>query len=50
MARNKITRDELIARVKTNGYQRGAHRDEDSVRHRNKHVNKVKPQIHIILI
>ncbi len=26
MARQKITRDELMARAKANGYQRGAHR------------------------
>ena len=42
MARKKITGDELNARAKANGYQRGAHRDKDSLRDRNKHVDKVK--------
>jgi hypothetical protein len=32
MAKKKITGDELSARAKENGYQRGAHRDEDSLR------------------
>lgn len=42
MSRKKITGDKLIARAEANGYQRGAHRDEDGLRHRNKHVDKVK--------
>jgi hypothetical protein len=42
MAKKKITGDELSARAKENGYQRGAHRDEDSLRDQNKHVDKVK--------
>ena len=42
MARKKIIWDELSARAKANGYQRGAHRDKDSLRDRNKHVDKVK--------
>jgi hypothetical protein len=41
MAR-KATGDELSARAKENGYQRGAHRDKDSLRDQNKHVDKVK--------
>jgi hypothetical protein len=41
MARNKISGDELIARAKENGYQKGAHRGPDGPRHRNKHVDKV---------
>ena len=42
MARKKITADELSARARANGYRRGAHRDKDSLRDRNKHVDKVK--------
>jgi hypothetical protein len=33
----KQTADELSARAKANGYKRGAHREEDSRRDRNKH-------------
>jgi hypothetical protein len=42
MARKKITGDELSARAKANGYQRGAHRDKDRLRDQNKHVDTVK--------
>ena len=42
MAKKKITGAELAARAKANGYQRGAHRNKDSLRDRNKHVDKVK--------
>jgi hypothetical protein len=42
MARKKITGVELIARAKANGYQRGAHRDKDGLRDRNKHGDKAK--------
>jgi hypothetical protein len=41
-ARKNITGDELIARTKLNGYQRGAHRDEDGLRDRNRRVDKAK--------
>jgi hypothetical protein len=37
MARKKATADELDARAEANGYQRGAHREEDSRRDGNKH-------------
>ena len=36
MARKMITRDELNARARANGYQTGAHGEEDSCRDRNK--------------
>jgi hypothetical protein len=36
MARKKATPDELEARAEANGYQRGAHREEDSRRDGNK--------------
>ena len=42
MTRKKITGDELSARAKANGYQKGAHREEDGRRNRNKHIDKVK--------
>jgi hypothetical protein len=40
MARKKTTADELIARARANGYQKGVHRDKDSHQDRNKHVDK----------
>ena len=42
MERKKITEDDLNARAKANGYQRGAHREKDGRRNRNKHIDKVK--------
>jgi hypothetical protein len=45
MAGKKITGDELSARAKANDYQRGAHRDEDSRRARNKPINKVESML-----
>jgi hypothetical protein len=42
MARKKLTGDELSARAKANGYQRGAHRDKDSLRDQRKHTGKTK--------
>jgi hypothetical protein len=42
MAKKKITGAELAAHAKANGYQRSTHRDKDSLRDRNKHVDKVK--------
>src|SRR5438105_3297529 len=38
----KVTGDELSARAKANGYQRGAHRDKNSLRDQTKHVDRVK--------
>ena len=40
--RKKVAGDELSARAKANGYQRGVHRDKDSLRDQNKHVDRVK--------
>jgi hypothetical protein len=37
MARKKATADELDAHATANGYQRGAHREEDNRRDGNKH-------------
>jgi hypothetical protein len=42
MARKKATPDELGAHAEANGYQRGAHREEDSRRDCNKHDDKTK--------
>ena len=42
MIRKKITADELSAHARANPYQRGTNRDRDSLRGRNKHVDKVK--------
>jgi hypothetical protein len=33
---------ELVARAKAKGYQRGAHKEKDMVRNRHKHIGKVK--------
>jgi hypothetical protein len=33
---------ELVARAKAEGYQRGAHKEKDKVRNRHKHVDKIK--------
>jgi hypothetical protein len=42
MAKKEITGDEPSAHAKENGCHRGAHRDEDSLRDQNKHVENVK--------
>jgi hypothetical protein len=42
MAKKKVTGDELNARAKANGYQRGIHRDKDNLRDQNKYVTTVK--------
>jgi hypothetical protein len=42
MAKKEITGDELSARAKENSYQRVAHRDKDSLRDQNKHMDRVK--------
>jgi hypothetical protein len=42
MARKKATPDELEARAAANGYQIGAHREEDSRRDGNKHGDTTK--------
>ena len=49
MARKKATADELDARAEANGYQRGAHREEDSRRDGNKHEDKTKKNQDITL-
>ena len=41
MAR-KTDEDGLLARADANGYRKGAHREEDTVRDRNKHIEKTK--------
>ena len=42
MGRKKATAEELEARAEANGYQLGAHREEDSRRDGNKHGDKAK--------
>ena len=42
MARKKVMADDLNARAKENGNQRGVRREKDSLRDRNKHVDSVK--------
>ncbi|KAH0543790.1 hypothetical protein FGG08_001972 [Glutinoglossum americanum] len=42
MARKEATAEELLARAEANGYERGAHREKDSVRDANRHIEKTK--------
>jgi hypothetical protein len=42
MAKQNVAADELNARAEAKGYQRGAHRDKDSLRDRKKHIDKTK--------
>jgi hypothetical protein len=42
VVRKKLTADELDAGAEANGYQKGAHREEDSRRDRNKHGDDTK--------
>jgi hypothetical protein len=42
MPRREATAEELLARAKANGYERGAHREKDSIRDANRHVKKTK--------
>jgi hypothetical protein len=42
MPRQKATEEELGARVEANGYQRGAHREEDNHPDSNKHGDTTK--------
>jgi hypothetical protein len=43
MGQQELTADELLlARAEANGYQKGAHREADEVRGREKHVSKTK--------
>jgi hypothetical protein len=45
LSQQELTADELLlARAEANGYQRGAHREADEVRGRDKHVSKTKNQ------
>jgi hypothetical protein len=40
MAKRKITVEELVARAESSGYKRGAHREKDSTRDENRHINR----------
>jgi hypothetical protein len=42
MAKQKITEDELNARAKAKGYQKGVYRDKDNLRDRKKYIDKIK--------
>jgi hypothetical protein len=42
MAKRKATAEELEARAESNGYRRGAYREEDSTRDNGKHNKKIK--------
>lgn len=39
MAGKDATAEELLARVKANGYKRGAYQEKDSTRDANRHVD-----------
>ncbi|KAF7501990.1 hypothetical protein GJ744_001812 [Endocarpon pusillum] len=36
------TATDLIAQAATNGYKRGAHKEQDKIRDREKHVEKIR--------
>jgi hypothetical protein len=40
MAKRKATAEELDAQAKSNGYERGAHREKDSTRNNGEHNKK----------
>jgi hypothetical protein len=42
MAKRKVTAEEQLARTKSNGYKREAHREKDSVRGEKRHIDKIK--------
>jgi hypothetical protein len=42
MPRKEATAEELLARAKANGYERGAYREKDSIRDANRYVEKTK--------
>ena len=42
MAKQKVTAVELLARVESNGYKRGARRENNNTRDQKKYTNKTK--------
>jgi hypothetical protein len=42
MGSRQTTAADLIAQAAANGYKRGAHKEHDEIRHREKHVKKTK--------
>ena len=42
MAKRKSTAEQLEARAESNGYDRGAHREKESIRDNGKHNKKTK--------
>ena len=42
MVNRHVTATELVAQAETNGYRRGAHKEQDTIRHRKKHVKKTR--------
>jgi hypothetical protein len=49
MGKRKATAEELGARAGTNGYKRGAHREEDCTRDNGKHKEKTKTNQNSVL-
>jgi hypothetical protein len=49
LAKQKATAEELLARAESNGYKRGAHREEDSTRDNGKHNDKTKMNQDVVL-
>src|SRR5277367_552153 len=49
MAKRKATAEKLLARAKSNGYKRGAHRKEDNTRDNRKHNDKIKRNQNAVL-
>jgi hypothetical protein len=42
MAKRKVTAEEPLARAESNGYKKGAHREEDSTRDGKRHIDKTQ--------
>ena len=42
MGRQPLCADQLLARANANGYKRGAHKEQDQIRGKEKHIAKTK--------
>jgi hypothetical protein len=49
MGKRKATVEELEAQAESNGYERGAHREKDSVRDDGKHNDKTRRDRNVVL-
>jgi hypothetical protein len=42
LGESKVTAEELLARVESNRYKKGAHREKDSARDEKRYIDKIK--------